>query len=127
MDRVKATMRVRRYSPRTEKTYGYWIRFFIHFHGLRHPASMGCSEVRAFLEHLAVERQMNTSLPETLRLSGTLPPGDTDHRSPWHSKSSSGSCYPKDHGRIKVHSAVDQPPIYVCFHWYMMKSLGPSV
>lgn len=29
MQRVKATMRVKRYSPRTEKTYGYWIRFFI--------------------------------------------------------------------------------------------------
>ncbi|MFC0269462.1 phage integrase N-terminal SAM-like domain-containing protein [Kushneria aurantia] len=29
MDRVKATMRVKRYSHRTEKTYCYWIRFFI--------------------------------------------------------------------------------------------------
>jgi integron integrase len=58
MDRVKATMRVKRYSPRTEKTYCYWIRYFIRFHGVRHPASMGSSEVRAFLEHLAVERQV---------------------------------------------------------------------
>lgn len=58
MDRVKATMRVKRYSPRTEKTYCYWIRYFIRFHGIRHPASMGCPEVRAFLEHLAVERQV---------------------------------------------------------------------
>ncbi|WP_163576241.1 phage integrase N-terminal SAM-like domain-containing protein [Halomonas faecis] len=58
MDRVKATMRVKRYSPRTEKTYCYWIRYFIRFHGVRHPASMGSSEVRAFLEYLAVERQV---------------------------------------------------------------------
>ncbi|AMD00990.1 phage integrase N-terminal SAM-like domain-containing protein [Halomonas chromatireducens] len=58
MDRVKATMRVKRYSPRTEKTYCYWIRYFIRFHGVRHPASMGGSEVRAFLEHLAVERHV---------------------------------------------------------------------
>ncbi len=56
MDRVKATMRVKRYSPRTEKTYCYWIRYFIRFHGVRHPASMGAPEVKAFLEHLAVER-----------------------------------------------------------------------
>ncbi|UZH08192.1 MULTISPECIES: phage integrase N-terminal SAM-like domain-containing protein [unclassified Halomonas] len=56
MDRVKADMRVKRYSPRTEKTYCYWIRYFIRYHGLRHPASMGSSEVQAFLEHLAVER-----------------------------------------------------------------------
>ncbi|TLF46069.1 integron integrase [Halomonas urmiana] len=58
MVRVKATMRVKRYSPRTEKTYCYWIRYFIRFHGVRHPASMGGSEVRAFLEYLAVERQV---------------------------------------------------------------------
>lgn len=56
MDRVKAIMRVKRYSPRTEKTYCYWIRYFIRFHGLRHPASMGAPEVKAFLEHLTVER-----------------------------------------------------------------------
>ncbi|WP_311944172.1 integron integrase [Halomonas piscis] len=58
MDRVKATMRVKRYSPRTEKTYCYWIRFFIRFHGVRHPASMGAPEVKVFLEYLAVERHV---------------------------------------------------------------------
>ncbi|MCC5884779.1 MAG: phage integrase N-terminal SAM-like domain-containing protein [Halomonas sp.] len=58
MDRVKATMRLKRNSPRTEKTYCYWISFFIRYHGVRHTASMGSSEVRAFLEHLAVERQV---------------------------------------------------------------------
>ncbi|MGR2739670.1 phage integrase N-terminal SAM-like domain-containing protein [Billgrantia sp. Q4P2] len=53
MDRVKAIMKVKRYSPRTEKTYcywiRYWIRYFIRFHDVPHPASMGGSEVRAFL------------------------------------------------------------------------------
>nr|WP_269457153.1 phage integrase N-terminal SAM-like domain-containing protein [Halomonas subglaciescola] len=39
MDRVKATMRVRRYSPRTGKTYCDWMRFFIRFHGVRQLAS----------------------------------------------------------------------------------------
>ncbi len=58
MDRVKAVMRVKRYSLRTEKTYCYWIRFFIRFHGIRHPSGMGTSEVHAFLEHLAVERHV---------------------------------------------------------------------
>ncbi|MDR5907409.1 site-specific integrase [Franzmannia qiaohouensis] len=55
---VKNTMRVKRYSPRTEKTYCYWIRYFIRFHGIQPPASMGASEVHAFLEHLAVERHV---------------------------------------------------------------------
>ena len=58
MDRVKATMKVKRYSPRTVKTYCYWIRYFIRFHGVRHPANMGGPEVRAFLEHLAVQRHV---------------------------------------------------------------------
>ncbi|MCK2182799.1 phage integrase N-terminal SAM-like domain-containing protein [Halomonas getboli] len=31
MDRVKATLRVKRYSLRTEKIYCYWIRFLTHF------------------------------------------------------------------------------------------------
>jgi hypothetical protein len=31
MERVKATMRVKRYSLRTEKTYCYWIQFYIRF------------------------------------------------------------------------------------------------
>ena len=44
MDRVRAALRVKRYSPPTEKTYCYWIRYFIRFHGVRHPASMGESE-----------------------------------------------------------------------------------
>ncbi|WP_255698615.1 hypothetical protein [Billgrantia desiderata] len=31
MDRVKATMRVKRDSPRTENFSCYWIRYFIRF------------------------------------------------------------------------------------------------
>lgn len=58
MERVRATLRVKRYSIRTEKTYCYWIRFYIKFHGLRHPDSMGAPEVNAFLEYLAVERRV---------------------------------------------------------------------
>jgi len=56
MDRVRRTLRTRHYSVRTEKTYCYWIRFFIRFNGVRHPSDMGAPEVRAFLEHLAVDR-----------------------------------------------------------------------
>lgn len=55
MERVKATMRVKRYSLRTEKTYCYWIRFYIRFNNLRHPATLTGHEVRQFLEYLAIE------------------------------------------------------------------------
>lgn len=58
MDQVRRTLRVKRYSIRTEKSYCYWIRFFIRYSGVRHPASMGAPEVRVFLEYLAVERRV---------------------------------------------------------------------
>ncbi|MFC0311195.1 phage integrase N-terminal SAM-like domain-containing protein [Chromohalobacter canadensis] len=41
-------MRIKRYSPHTVEAYCYWIRYFIRFNGLRHPASMGGSEVKTF-------------------------------------------------------------------------------
>lgn len=60
-DAVRATIRTRGYSPRTEKSYWYWIRYFIRFHGLRHPSEMGAAEVRQFLSWLAVERDVAAS------------------------------------------------------------------
>ncbi|MBT2772116.1 phage integrase N-terminal SAM-like domain-containing protein [Halomonas sp. ISL-60] len=58
MERVKAALRVKRYSLRTEKTYCYWIRFFIRFHRMRHPTTMAGNEVRQFLAYLAIERRV---------------------------------------------------------------------
>ncbi|MGO2263315.1 phage integrase N-terminal SAM-like domain-containing protein [Halomonas sp.] len=45
MDRARATLRVKRHSLRTEKTYCYWIRFFIRFHDKRQPAMVKGIEV----------------------------------------------------------------------------------
>src|SRR3989442_13760962 len=36
---VRAVLRTRHYSPRTEESYVGWGRRFVRFHGLRHPAS----------------------------------------------------------------------------------------
>ena len=41
LDRVRHAIRVRHYSPRTEEAYTHWIRRYIFFHGVRHPAEMG--------------------------------------------------------------------------------------
>jgi integrase len=60
-DRVRAVMRTRRYSFRTEKAYWSWIRSFIRYHGLRHPSEMGAPEVRAFLTWLAVHKNVAAS------------------------------------------------------------------
>lgn len=58
---VRAALRMRHYSSRTEEAYADWIRRFIHFHGRRHPAALGNAEVSAFLSHLAVERRVSAS------------------------------------------------------------------
>jgi len=59
LDRVRASLRTNRYSPRTEQVYVEWIKRFIRFHGVRHPQEMGAEEVKAFLSHLAT--QMNVA------------------------------------------------------------------
>ena len=53
LDRVRADLRSRHYSPRTEKTYVAWIRRFILFHRKRHPETMSGADVGEFLTHLA--------------------------------------------------------------------------
>lgn len=61
LDRVRAEIRVRHYSLRTEQSYVDWARRYILFHQTRHPAEMGAVEVREFLSHLAVERHVSAS------------------------------------------------------------------
>lgn len=58
IERMREAIRSRNYSRRTEKTYWYWVRYFIHFHGKRHPAEMGADEVSRFLTWLATERNV---------------------------------------------------------------------
>ena len=54
LERVRAAVRVRHYSIRTEQAYLYWVRRFINFHQRRHPDTMGAREVAAFLSDMAV-------------------------------------------------------------------------
>lgn len=61
LDRVRAEIRVRHYSLRTEQSYVDWARRYILFHQKRHPAEMGAVEVRDFLSHLAVDRHVSAS------------------------------------------------------------------
>lgn len=61
LDQVREALRTRHYSPRTEKTYCQWIKRYIHFHGLRHPAEMAEAEVNAFLTSLAVKGKVSAS------------------------------------------------------------------
>jgi len=61
LDRVRAALRARHYSRRTEKAYVHWIKRYIFFHGKRHPAEMGAAEVTAFLTALAVRDRVAAS------------------------------------------------------------------
>lgn len=53
LDQVRARLRAKHYSLRTEDSYLHWIRRFILFHGKKHPGSMGGVHVDAFLSNLA--------------------------------------------------------------------------
>ena len=61
LDRVRAEIRTRHYSRRTEEAYVHWIRRFIVFHGRRHPSEMGAPQISAFLAWLATEQRVAAS------------------------------------------------------------------
>lgn len=49
------------YSTRTEESYLQWIKRYILFHDKRHPREMGVTEIEAFLNHLAIEKNVSAS------------------------------------------------------------------
>jgi integron integrase len=53
LDEVRRRLRVKRYSPRTEQAYVYWIRRYIRANGMRHPRELGGAAVERFLSGLA--------------------------------------------------------------------------
>ena len=61
LDQVRATLRRKHYSYRTEKCYLAWIRRFILFHDKKHPKMMGQREIESFLTYLAVEGNVAAS------------------------------------------------------------------
>jgi integron integrase len=61
LDQVRAALRLRHYSARTEAAYVQWIRRFILFHEKRHPLTLGARHVAVFLTHLATEADVSAS------------------------------------------------------------------
>jgi len=61
LDEVRARIRARHYSLRTERAYVGWIRRFILANARRHPRELGAPEVERFLTQLAVEGQVAAS------------------------------------------------------------------
>lgn len=61
MDQLRAAVRSRHYSSRTEQAYCRWVERFITFHDGLHPAKLGEPEFNAFLTHLAVKEKVSAS------------------------------------------------------------------
>jgi integron integrase len=59
--RVRAHMRARHLSPRTEQAYIGWILRYVRYHGMRHPDQLGEHEIVAYLTHLAAEQRVSRS------------------------------------------------------------------
>ena len=65
MDQMRESIRHLHYSLSTAKTYQYWVKFFIRWHGrdgqMQHPRNIGAPGVEAFLTMLATERKVSAS------------------------------------------------------------------
>lgn len=61
LDRVHTTCRRRQFSRHTEKSYRRWIVRYLRFHDTTHPRDLDASDVRAFLNHLTVDRNVAAS------------------------------------------------------------------
>jgi len=61
LDQVRAAIRTKHYSIRTEDTYVNWIKRIILFHNKRHPQEMGEKEINQFITHLAVKEKVAAS------------------------------------------------------------------
>jgi integrase len=58
---MRAVLRTKHYSIRTEDAYLQWAKRYIFFHGKRHPSFLGAPEINEYLRHLAVERNVSAS------------------------------------------------------------------
>ncbi len=70
LDQLRERIRYLHYSLPTEQAYVHWVRAFIRFHGVRHPATLGSSEVEAFLSRLAGERAQGFGLHASSGIGG---------------------------------------------------------
>jgi len=61
LDQLREALRSCHYSPRTEQTYCLWVKRFIYFNKVRHPAEMAEPEISDFLTPVAVKEKVSAS------------------------------------------------------------------
>jgi len=59
LDLVRDKIRFKHYSYSTEKTYVFWVKHYILFHGKKHPIEMGKVEIENFLTFLATKKRVS--------------------------------------------------------------------
>ena len=61
LEQVKIQLKSLHYSPRTIESYVNWIKRYILFHNKTHPEKLGKDDIRKFVNHLAVDRNVSAS------------------------------------------------------------------
>lgn len=61
LDEVRAQVRYHHYSIRTEEAYVHWVRAYVRFHAMRHPAELSRHDIEAFLTWLADSQRVSPS------------------------------------------------------------------
>jgi integron integrase len=59
--KLRTGIRYLHYSIRTEQAYIQWVRRFMHFHKMKPAGNLSSADVKAYLEHLAVQRSVSAS------------------------------------------------------------------
>ncbi len=71
LDKVRAELRSKHYSRKTELSYTNWSKRFILFHNKRHPNDMGAEEIKAFVDNLVTNHHVS-SATQNQALQGIL-------------------------------------------------------
>ena len=71
LNEVRRVMRLKHMSRRTEASYLHYIVDFIRFYSKQHPREMGVGEIRAYLSHLAMDKDVAAST-QNVALSALL-------------------------------------------------------
>jgi integron integrase len=61
LEQLADQIRLKQYSPRTQKTYIHWVRDYILFHKKRHPNEMAIQEIKQFITHLTSDKKVSAS------------------------------------------------------------------
>ncbi|MDP9205820.1 MAG: integron integrase [Gemmatimonadota bacterium] len=61
LSRMREELRLRHYSPETERAYVGWVVRYVKFHGFRHPLDLSRDDLLTFLAALAVDHGVSAS------------------------------------------------------------------